>query len=1222
MRELPSGTVTFLFTDIEGSTRLLQDLGPEPYVEALTIHRQLLRRAAAENRGVEVEMQGDSFHFGFPTAGDGARAAAAAQDALASYAWPTKPIRVRIGLHTGEPAIADGLYAGLDVHRAARVMSTAHGGQILITGRTADLIRTELPSGLPLRDVGDHRLKDFAEPIHLYQLGSGDFPPPRNVEGTEPAVPAEAESPAEAPFLARKTVTVLASEVSRSTTLGESLDPETTRRTMSRYFDEMRVALERHGGTVEKFVGDAVKAVFGIPELHEDDALRAVRAAEEMRQRIADLNDEYEQAFDVRLEVRVGVNTGEVVAGDASRGEAFPTGDAVNVAARLEQAAEPGEILIGGETRRLVRDAVQVAAVEPLELKGKSKPVPAWRLLAVTRHAPGIARRLDSPIVGRERELGVLEDAFYQAERERACRTVTVLGSPGSGKSRLAAELLHSQESDAVSLQGTCLPYGEGITFWPVAEMLRAAASITEADPPDEVVRKLAALLQEGDERTIAAERLGSLLGVGNDPASLQELFWAVRRLFESLASERPLIAVFDDLHWAEPSLLDLIEYILSWSSGSPILLVCLARQELLEDRPSFGVPKPNAVSVLLEPLVEDETHELIENLLGRAGLEPALEAQVATAAEGNPLFVEELLRMLIDDGALVRDNGHWVAAGDLSGLAIPPTINALLAARLDRLGVPERGTLQRASVIGRTFWWGAVSRLSPEQDRPRVPGDLQTLVRKELISPDSPSLAGEDAFRFGHILLRDAAYRGLPKQARAELHERFAGWLEEKAGERAAEYEEILGYHLEQGYRLNAELAPPDDRVKHLGVQAADRLRSAGRRAQLRGDVSSAANLLGRAAELVEDPSVRMHVLLELAEAKVAVGDFRGTTKALDEAGRAAVSPVEAMQVEVDRLYYQSLVDPEIDLDDLTRTGSEAIAVFEPAGDDEGLAKAWRLIAEAHLTTCRWGESAAALERALEHAARADLQRDRLVILTHLANAYFWGSTPVDVATQRCNEILESARGHLNVEANVLCYLAGLLAMKGEFHEARASMNRGFGLFEELGNRYALATHTTIAGQIELLAGEAERAVEVFRSGFESFEEMGETGVLSTVAGFLAEALLELDRDEEAARFVATAEETASDDDAASQILSRVVRARLLARSDDRAGAERLLEDAAARAEETDFLDLQGKVWVALADVASGPVAAEAAQKALVAYETKGNAAAAARVRVILPPR
>ena len=1222
MPDLPTGTVTFLFTDIEGSTSLLQELGAEPYVEALTIHRRLLRTAAAEHRGVEVEMQGDSFHFGFPTAGDGARAAADAQNALASYAWPTKPIRVRIGLHTGEPTIADGLYAGLDVHRAARVMSTAHGGQILVTSRTAELMQSDAPDGLPLRDLGEHRLKDFAEPMRLYQLGSGDFRPPRSFEGAEAAVPTEAESPAEAPFLARKTVTLLFSDVTGSTALGESLDPETTRRMMSRYFDEMRVVVERHGGTVEKFVGDAVMAVFGIPELHEDDALRAVRSAEEMRQRITELNDEYEHAFGTRLEVRAGVNTGEVVAGDASRGEAFATGDAVNVAARLEGAAEPGEILIGSETRRLVRDAVQVAAVEPLELKGKAKPVEAWRLLAVTPHAPGVARRLDSPIVGRERELGVLEDTFHQAERERACRAVTVLGSPGAGKSRLAAELLHSHESDAVSVQGTCLPYGEGITFWPVAEMLRTAASITEADPPHEVVRKLAALLPDGDERTIAAERLASLLGIGNDPASLQELFWAVRRLFESLAGERPLIAVFDDLHWAEPSLLELIEYILGWSSGRPILLVCLARQELLEDRPTFGVPKPNAVPVLLEPLVAGEIHALIENLLGRAGLEPALEAQVAAAAEGNPLFVEELLRMLIDDGALVRDNGHWVAAGDLSGLAIPPTIHALLAARLDRLAVPERGTLQRASVIGRTFWWGAVSRLSPEQDRPRVPGDLQTLVQKELISPDSPSLAGEDAFRFGHILLRDAAYRGLPKQARAELHERFAGWLEEKAGERAAEYEEILGYHLEEAYRLNAELAPPDGRVKQLGAQAAERLRSAGRRAQLRGDVSSAANLLGRAAELLEDPSTRMRVLLELAEAKVSVGDLRGTTKALDEARQAASSPIEAMQVEVDRLYYQSLVDPEIDLDDLTRTGSEAIAVFEPAGDDEGLAKAWRLIAEAHLTTCKWGDSAAALERALEHAARADLQRDRLVILTHLANAYFWGSTPVDVAIQRCDEILESARGHLNVEANVMCYLAGLLAMKGEFDEARASMNRGLGLFEELGNRYALATHTTIAGQIELLAGDAERAAEVFRSGFESFEEMGETGVLSTVAGFLADALLELGRDEDAARFVATAEETASDDDAASQILSRVVRARLLARSGDRACAERLLEDAVARAEETDFLDLQGKVWAALVDIASGSAAAEAAHKALAAYEAKGNAVAAACARALLSPR
>jgi tetratricopeptide (TPR) repeat protein len=418
----------------------------------------------------------------------------------------------------------------------------------------------------------------------------------------------------------------------------------------------------------------------------------------------------------------------------------------------------------------------------------------------------------------------------------------------------------------------------------------------------------------------------------------------------------------------------------------------------------------------------------------------------------------------------------------------------------------------------------------------------------------------------------------------------------------------------------MHVELAPADARVREVATRAAERLRSAGRRALLRGDVSSAANLLARSAQLVgpEDPE-RLHVLLDLADARRAVGDLQGATNALDEASEAASDPVGAAHVEVDRMYFQSLVDPEVDLDKLKRTAEGAIPVFQQAGDDEGLAKAWRLIAEAHLTACSWGETAAALERALDHAERADLQRERLTILTHLANAYFWGSTPVDVATARCNEILESARGQKTVEANVLCYLGGLVAMKGEFDAARDLVQRGHAIFAELGNRYGLAAHSIVAGQVELLAGDAEAAVNVLRFGYGTFEDMGETGVLSTVAAVLAEALLALDCDDEAARFVETAEQTASADVAASQILSRVVRARLLARGDDRAGAERLLEEAASRADETDFLDLQGKVWVALAEVSRGPSVAESARKALAAYEQKGNTVSAAHVRAML---
>jgi class 3 adenylate cyclase/tetratricopeptide (TPR) repeat protein len=1018
------------------------------------------------------------------------------------------------------------------------------------------------------------------------------------------------------PTEARKTVTLVFSDVTGSTALGEALDPETTRAVMSRYFDEMRRVIERHGGTVEKFVGDAVMAVFGIPELHEDDAVRAVRAAAEMRERLTELNATQAGGLQVVLEVRTGVNTGEVVAGDASRGEAFATGDAVNVTARLEQAAEPGEILIGRETYGLVRDAVTAEPVEPLALKGKAEPVEAWQLLAVSPQAPGVARRLDSRLVGREGELRLLRETLEEVEEKRSCRLLTVLGSPGAGKSRLANELIRSVGKRATVIQGPCLPYGEGITFWPVAEMVRGAAEIDEGDSPEGAVAKIAALLPRDDESVLAVQRVASLVGIEGEGAQLQELFWAIRRLFEALARERPLVAIFDDIHWAEPSLLDLIEYVTGWSSGAPILLLCLARQDLLELRPSLAAPKPNASSILLEPLDRSESEELIENLLGRAGLEEDVRLRIAEAAEGNPLFVEELLQMLIDDGILARRNGDWVAAGDMEALAIPPSIQALLAARLDRLEEGERATLQRASVIGRIFWWGAVSELSPAAEQSKVAGYLQTLVRKELISSDPGTFAGEDAFRFGHILVRDAAYRGLPKAARAELHEVFAGWLERQAGERMAEYEEILGYHLEQSYRCRAELGFLDERAAAVALRAAKRLVSAGERALGRGDVPSAANLLERGVALLpdDDPN-RTRVLLDLAEARQATGDLRKAAADLERAAEAARDPVSEQLALIGRLYFRTLVDPDADLDELMKASEHARAVFEQAGDERGQSRAWRAIAEVHLTTCQWATSAAAVEQALVHAERADLRREIVPILSHLANAYFWGSTPVDEGIERCREIAERARGLRIVEANVFCYLGGFEAMKGNFDGARALVARGRGIFEDLGHRYGLASHSVVAGPVELLAGDPAAAVLVLRRGYESLEEMGETGVMSSIAAMLGEALYEQGEREEAERVVAAAEQMATPDDAAAQVAVRTTRARLLAARSERGEAEALAHEAVRRALETDFLDLQGNAFMALAEALERPSDVESALRgALDAFDRKGHAVSAAR--------
>src|SRR5688572_14939293 len=426
----------------------------------------------------------------------------------------------------------------------------------------------------------------------------------------------------------RKTVTVLFCDVTGSTSLGEQLDPESLRALMARFFEEMRAAIERHGGTVEKFIGDAVMAVFGIPSVHEDDAVRAVRAADEMREALASLNKELERDRGVTIASRIGVNTGDVVAGDPTGGQALVTGDAVNVAARLEQAAAPGEILIGETTMRLVHDAVVATAVEPLELKGKAARVAAYRLEHVAPGAAGVARHLDAPMIGRERELDALREAFTRTVRDRSCVLATILGTPGVGKSRLTREFLTDLPSTSMVVRGRCLSYGDGITYWPVVEMLTVVAGVLEADGPDEIRSKIDALLRGADDATIASVRLAEFLGLAGATASPEETHWAIRKLFEALAAERPLVAVFDDIHWAEPGLLDLIEHVAEWTRDAPILLLCPARPDLQDVRPGWG-GQATARTLHLEPLSQDESKQLIVGLLGRSDAPATVTARV-----------------------------------------------------------------------------------------------------------------------------------------------------------------------------------------------------------------------------------------------------------------------------------------------------------------------------------------------------------------------------------------------------------------------------------------------------------------------------------------------------------------------------------------------------------------------------------------------------------------
>ena len=539
-------------------------------------------------------------------------------------------------------------------------------------------------------------------------------------------------------------MTVVFCDVTGSTELGESTDPEALRALLARYFERMRGIVESHGGTVEKFIGDAVMAVFGVPLAHEDDALRACRAAVEMRDALPELG----------IQARVGVNTGEVVTGTRER---LATGDAVNVAARFEQAAPPGEILIGEETLRLVSAGVEVEPVERLELKGKTVPVPAYRLVALL-DAPD--RSHSSRFVGRSGELAMLAEAWQPALTESRCELVTVLGEAGVGKSRLVAELLAAL--DVRSVTGRCLPYGEGITYWPVVEVLNQLHALP-SDPS-------------------AAASIRSLLRETQEGTSAEEIAWAFRKLLEEQA---PLVVLFDDIQWGEETLLDLIEGVALLSSGAPLLILCVARPELLERRPSWPI------SVWLRPLPGEAVEELIGDQVTTA-----LRERIKTASGGNPLFVTEMLAM----------------AGETDDVEVPPTLRALLSARLDQLDPAERRVLECGAVEGEVFHRGGVQALAPEELH--VTPRLAALVRRELIRSDRSVFPGDDGFRFRHLLIRDATYDALPKALRAELHVRFAGWLELQGAE-LVELDELLGYHLEQAARYLDELGRPDPRAR-----------------------------------------------------------------------------------------------------------------------------------------------------------------------------------------------------------------------------------------------------------------------------------------------------------------------------------------------------------------------------------------------------------------------
>jgi class 3 adenylate cyclase/tetratricopeptide (TPR) repeat protein len=999
---------------------------------------------------------------------------------------------------------------------------------------------------------------------------------------------------------ARKTVSVLFCDVRGSTSLGERLDPESLRHVMDRYFERMETVITAHGGTVEKFIGDAVMAVFGIPVLHEDDALRAVRAAAEMRDTLAELNEELRERWGVELTNRIGVNTGEVVAGDAEAGRTLVTGDPVNTAARLEQAADPGEILIGAETYQLTRHAVVAQPLDPLALRGKAAAVEAFRLLEVEGGLQRAPMRIDSPMVGRERQLRLLRDAYEEAVADRACYLVTVLGPAGIGKSRLALEFLgHTDE--ATVLTGRCLPYGEGITFWPVAEMVRGAARIGEQDPPERAKARILDLLEGAEDREVVAMHLARLMGLDEGPRA--EPGWALRRLLETLAVRAPVITVFDDVHWAEPALVEAIEHVTDLSRDAPILLLCLARPELLDDRPGWGGGRSRVASILLEPLGEADARTLLENLVGGDVVEDEIVERISDTARGHPLFVEQMLSTLLETGAIGRKEDRWVTIGDLATVSTPAAISALLSARLDRLSDDERVVVSSAAVVGEVFERGAVEALAPEPLRPSVGDRLRELLRKDLIRP-APADAGGEAFRFRHILVRDAAYEALAKHDRADLHEALAGWIERTSGSRLAEVEEIVGYHLEQAYRYREELGPVDEAARELAARAAARLASAGRRVRVaRWDVDATINLLTRARDLAPaGNATRLEIDPDLAGALMEKGNLAEASRVAEEAVRGAEQAGDNLAVVRARVaswHARARSDPALDLGRIEAIADEAIELLEARGDGLGAARAWLLKAEVRWSLTDYGGRIAACERAAEHARSVGAGWEEAEALGNVAWGLLVGEVPVDSGRRRIQVILDEARANGNrmLEADALATLGGLAA--------------------------ASADLPMTIGDYEWLAGNLERAERALREAYEGLGGLGETTIRSTCAALLAVVHADLGELDAALGYADEAMAMGGTSDLANVVLTGIARAKVLSASGRAEEAIGEAERAVAAADAGD--DLSGQSVARLTYVASlhtagrNEEAAGAAREALDRSERKGSTVLANRARALL---
>jgi class 3 adenylate cyclase/tetratricopeptide (TPR) repeat protein len=999
-----------------------------------------------------------------------------------------------------------------------------------------------------------------------------------------------------------------------STALAERLDAEVFRELVFTFLERMAGVVEAHGGAVEHLAGDGVMGVFGAERAQGDDALRAVTAASAMLDELDRLNDELSPRIAEPLRMRIGVNTGTVVVGRTVAGHAVSVGDPMNVAARLQAHAPAGEILIGADTHELVGREVEAEPAGELELRGREKPMPAFRVASIADEADAVPLAA-RPLVGRGRELGLLTVAFERSAARGSREFVSVLGDAGVGKSRLVAELAERYSERATPLVGRCLSYGEGITYWALTELIRRAVGIQEDDSTKERKAKLLTAVAEDPEGVAIARQLAQLLGLEPADEPGEQTAWAVRRLLEITAGRGPVIVVLDDLQWAEAALVELLLRIADEVTG-PVLIVCMARFELLQRHPEWERACPTVIG--LEPLSNRDAGTLVGVLAGDGLPEPLRERLVELAA-GNPLFIEQALQMLVDDGALRARGDGWEATAGGAQVAVPPTVEAILAARVDNLTGSERACAECAAVIGMEFWARPLDELTGEP----AGRALASLRRKLVIEPVRRPGGRGDMLRFRHLLLRDAVYEAIPKARRAHLHEQVAGWLEGWFADRLGEVEEIVGYHYETAARYSSQLLTGGDHGTRLAARAVEHLTAAGRRAAARQDDAQAAAFFGRVVALLgEDDPTRLRPLLDLGAALVGGGDIRRAESVLADARRAAAAtgdPRLDAEVRVLEVDLRRLTNPRWWAANGRAEAAELARIFAGLDDDAGAAKAWHLVGKAHSDRGEQAAAQEAFEHALSYARRVESPGIEAWIRFWLLQAAVLGPTPCLDVIERARDTLAWARAHSNrsLEGNVLTGMGEMLARAGRIPDAQDAFAEARAVLGELG-RSQVAYMPIWTAAVEPLASDPAGAERELRAAYEFFAGLGADHILATVAPMLAATLVPQGRLVEAIALTERAEGIAAPDDLDGQVKWRLARSAARVAESEHADAERLAREAVALAETTDSILMHAD---ALAGLGYGLVAAGAADEALgpwssaiELYEAKGDVVSAAR--------